>query len=128
MFFVRRLLANAVDLIVFFAIIVGTFIFVLPFFLRETREMNPFIAAGVLVFVCGAAFLLQYPFMRVNQTIGKALLGLRIISTNPQRPMTAAVVFQREVFAKAFTCYFMCVPVLFNKEGQHDVACETEVV
>ncbi|MCL1862411.1 MAG: RDD family protein [Defluviitaleaceae bacterium] len=120
-------MANAVDLIVFFAIIVATFIFLLPFVLPETREMNPFVAAGILVFVCAATFLLQYPFMRVNQTIGKALLGLRIFSKNSARPMSVGVVFQREVFAKAFTCYFMCIPMLFNNEGQHDVACETEV-
>ena len=128
MFFIRRLLANMVDIIVFFAIIVATFIFVLPLFLSENREMSPVVAIIVLVFVCGLTFLLQYPFMMVNQTIGKALLGLKIISKNEERPMTVSVVFQREVFAKALTCYFMCFPVLFNREGQHDIACETEVV
>jgi len=81
-----------------------------------------------LVVLCVVTFLLQLAFMQQHQTIGKAFLGLRIISTNDDRPLTTSIIFQRELFAKVLTCYFMCFPVLIGKTGQHDIACETDVV
>jgi uncharacterized RDD family membrane protein YckC len=122
-------MATFVDIFVFVVIVVFTFVFALPFFF-PTYEYEMGIVVGIFVLICifSLVFLLQLPFMLVNQTIGKGLLGLRIVSTNPGRPLTVGIIFQRELFAKAMTCYFMCVPVFFGKQGQHDIACETEVV
>jgi uncharacterized RDD family membrane protein YckC len=124
-------MATFVDIFVFLAVVVFTFVFALPFFLPVEEygyEMGAVTAVFVLVCISTLVFLLQYPFMKVDQTIGKALMKLKIVSTNDGRPLTVGIIFQRELFAKALTCYFMCVPVLFGKEGQHDIVCETEVV
>jgi uncharacterized RDD family membrane protein YckC len=126
-------MATFVDIFVFLAVVVFTFVVVLPFFMPEAgygyeNELGMVWAALVLACIAALVFLLQLPFMLTQQTIGKALMRLRIVSTNLGRPVTVGIVFQRELFAKACTCYFMCVPVLFGKEGQHDIACETEVV
>jgi len=123
-------MANFVDAFIFLAMVVLILMVVLPHFMPEdVPDVLGLTIAGVgLVLACGFTFLVQYPFLRTFQTIGKAFMGLKIISTNDRRPLTVGIVVQRELFAKAFTFYFMCLPVLFGKEGQHDVACETEVV
>lgn len=121
----KRLLANFIDVFVFLASVVAHYVFILPFF----DAVNEWVFAAVaLVAVIVFNTILQYPFLKVNQTIGKAFFRLKVISTNPHRPLSVSIMVQREVFAKAFTCYFMCLPVFFNAKGQHDVACETEVV
>ncbi|MCL2499354.1 MAG: RDD family protein [Defluviitaleaceae bacterium] len=125
---IKRLLANLVDIFVFLAVIVLFFIFVIPFFLPDGEGLSITMAAIVLIVIILTVFLLQWPFMKVNQTIGKAMMGLRIVSVNGERPLTVGIVLQRELFAKVFTCYFMCFPVLFGREGKHDIVCETEVV
>jgi uncharacterized RDD family membrane protein YckC len=125
---IRRLLANIVDIFVFIAAVVLFFLFVIPRFVPESGELSTPMAGLVLVLIVVLTFLLQWPFMTVNQTIGKAMMGLRIVSTNGERPLTYGIVLQRELFAKVFTCYFMCVPVLFGRQGKHDEVCETEVV
>lgn len=121
-----------VDIAVFLALILLFFMVILPFFddfLRPDGEYLSLPIAGVvLVLVLLINFAVQYPFMVINQTIGKAFFGLRIVSTNNNRPMTFWIVFQRELFAKVFTMYLMAIPVIFGRQGQHDVACETEVV
>lgn len=126
MLLLKRLLATLVDIILFLAAIVGLYVFILPF---VTDLVDPMVFAALsLVAVVVINFAAQYPFWQVHQTIGKAFFRLKVISTNDQRPLTTSIMFQREVFAKAFTCYFMCLPVLFNSEGQHDIVCETEVI
>jgi len=131
----RRILANLIDIIVFLAIVVAFLLFILPNFLPlflppiEDGSTTDYVVGGVtLVLIVVLTALLQYPFLRVHQTIGKAFFGLRIASTNKRRPLTVSVIVQREVFAKIMTCYLMCLPVLFGREGAHDTACETEVV
>jgi len=132
---IKRILANLIDISVFLVIVVAFLVFILPSFVPiflppiEEDSIMDFVVAGVtLIFIIALNSLLQYPFLRVHQTIGKAFFGMRIVSTNKQRPLTVSVIVQREVFAKMMTCYFMCLPVLFGREGAHDVACETEVV
>ena len=127
MLLMKRLAANFVDIFVVLAVIVLFLMFVLPLFVSDGQA--PLWAAGFgLILIGFTVFILQYPFMLVNQTIGKALMGLRIASTNHQRPLTVSIILQRELFAKALTCYLMCLPVLIGKEGQHDVACETQII
>jgi len=86
----------------------------------ETRARYACIAA--------ATFMVQYPFLRVHQTIGKGFFGLKIVSTNEQRPLTVGIILAREVFAKIMTGYLLCLPVLVGKQGKHDEACETDVI
>ena len=131
MMFIKRLLANFIDLFVFFGLLVLFFLFALPVILSVLgmEEANLVIAGASFVIILAGVFLLQYPFMINNQTIGKALFGLRIISTEADRPLTVGIIIQREVFAKFFTCYIMCASMLFgSKEGQHDKVCGTKVV
>ena len=125
----RRLLANFVDIAVFLAIVMGMFIFVLPFFVDLTGvyEGSIVLAVGAFVLVPVLTFGLQYPFMLVNQTIGKALFGLRIVSTSERRPVTVSVIVQRELFAKVMSCYLLCLPVFYGRVGKHEEATETAV-
>ncbi|MCL2286533.1 MAG: RDD family protein [Firmicutes bacterium] len=125
----RRVLANFVDVFTFVAIVVAVFVFVLPFFvpIPDGQEMGPVWAVLALVGVAGFTLAIQWPFYLNNQTIGKAFFGLRIKSTNTARPLTPTIILQRELFAKIFTAYFMCLPVLWGSPGYHDIACETEV-
>jgi uncharacterized RDD family membrane protein YckC len=125
---IKRLLANIVDIFVFVAAVVLFFLFVIPYIVPDGGELSTAMAVITLVVIVALVFLAQWPFMAVNQTIGKAMMGLRIISTNGERPLSVSIILQRELFAKVLTCYFMCLPVLFGREGKHDVACETEVV
>ena len=122
-------MANFIDVFVFIAIVVLFLVVILPLFLPYGQEEISLGVAGISFILVGClVFLLQYPFMRINQTIGKAFFGLRIESTNDRRPLTVGIIVQRELFAKALTCYFMCLPVFFGNEGQHDIVCETRVV
>jgi len=124
---IKRLLANFVDIFLFFAIIAMYFSFLFP--LMPGSEGESFLLAGLsLLFIVAAYFAVQYPFLKVHQTVGKAFFGLKIISTNEQRPLTVSVIVAREVFAKVMTCYLMCLPVLFKGRGKHDEACETDVI
>jgi len=127
---VRRLLANLIDISLFLGLIVTSFIYILPFLLSIFRmdESTMILVGCILIFIGVLYFCMQYPFMKVNQTIGKAFFGLRIQTTNPSRPMTVSVIVQREIFAKVMSCYSLCIPVLFGSEGKHDEACETEVI
>ena len=126
--FVKRLLANIVDIFLFIATIVFFFIFIIPRFVPQGEGLNTPMAIIILLLICGLNFIAQYPFMVVNQTIGKAMMGLRIMSTNVERPLSVGIILQRELFAKVLTCYFMCLPVFFGRTGKHDEVCETEVV
>ena len=122
MMIIRRLLANIVDIFVFFIVIIGFFVFVLPIFGEGIIAIVALMVASTLL-----PFLLQYPFMKVGQTIGKAFFGLRIVSTNKNKPITPFVIFHREVMGKVMSCYLICIPVLFGKIGPHEVMTETRV-
>jgi len=125
----RRVLANFVDVFIFLAITVVVFAFVLPFFvpIPDGEEMSIFWAIFALIGVAGFNLAVQWPFYLNNQTVGKGFFRMRIVSTNDSRPLTATIILQRELFAKVFTAYFMCVPVLWGGDGFHDIACETQV-
>ena len=78
----------------------------------------------LVLFVYGGA---QYVFMKSNQTIGKAFFGLVIVSTDPDRPVDVSIIFQREVFLKFFTMGLICIPVLWNKSGGHEISTSTKI-
>ena len=136
MIIARRLVANVIDVLLFIVIIVAMFMLIVPsiqqfagfYELAGVEELPPALAAAILVLIAGVYFGLQYPFLTNFQTIGKAFCGLRVISTNDERPLTFGIILQRELFAKVMSVYLMCIPVLFGREGKHDEACETKVV
>jgi len=127
---IKRLLANVVDIFVFLAIVTAHFVFILPFALPDSHQdgISLPIAAGIMVLVILFTFVVQSPFLKTHQTIGKAFFRLKIITENDRRPLTISIIIQREVFAKVMSCYSLCIPVLFGRKGRHDIACETNVV
>lgn len=123
---ILRLLAQVIDWLVFLGALVFSFGVLLPVF--KTMISGSALAA-ILVLLCTILITaaVQLPFLSVNQTVGKAFFGLEIQSTNPDRPLTPAILFQREIFCKLFPCYLMCLPLLWGKPGGHETATETRV-
>ena len=126
----KRLLANIIDLFVFFASIVVSFVYINP---TLANIMDPNMAAfAILVVICLINFALNYPFMTRGQTIGKAFFSLRVVSDKgedeyaPQVGVRTMIV--REVFGKFMPMYFLCLPLLFGKRGQHEVMTATKVI
>lgn len=127
---IKRLLANIIDMIIFFALVILFFLYVVPPFIewQGTYELSTLWAFVSVVIVVMAYVGLQYPFMQNHQTLGKAFFGLYITSTNDSRPLSISIIVQREFFAKIMTAYLMCLPVFIGKEGKHDHACQTKIV
>jgi len=86
------------------------------------------LAALSLILIVTTYFAVQYPFLKVHQTVGKGFFRLTIISTDEQRPLTISTILAREIFAKVMTAYLLCLPVLFGYEGKHDESCGTKVI
>ena len=126
----KRILANAVDIFIFFFIFIVGLLYINPFFvnLLGDDEINGTIAAFIsLAIVLLIASSVQFLFMSNNQTIGKALFGLRVYSTDPKRPLTLTTMFQREFLGKIMSCYLLALPSLIGNPGQHEIMSSTEV-
>ena len=125
----RRILANIIDLFVFFGIFVGSFIFVNPVLINDFQMDHGTAAAAVLVLICLATFAFQYPFMTRGQTIGKGFFGLYIVPDEEHRhEVSVKLILVREIFGKVMPVYLLCLPVLFGKRGQHEVMTGTDVI
>ena len=114
---VKRLLANLIDILMFLIVVVLNFIWL------EPTEMW-----GVVISIVGILFIctvLQWPFMVVSQTIGKAFLGLEIVSEIKDRPISPGVIIQREILTKLIPFYFTCLPMVVGKKGHHDIMSHT---
>lgn len=124
---ITRILAQIIDISIYFAIVVISYITMLPFFITLT---NSNIIASIVVFIISFLIysLFQYPFLKVNQTIGKGFFSLEIASTNKHRPLNTYIIIQRELFIKVMTLFIFCFPVLLSKPGLHEELTETEVV
>lgn len=123
----RRIIAQLIDIFLALTVIVLSTTMVLP----KLSDVIPIDVAAVLVLLLciGACILLQYPFMKVNQTAGKAFVGLEIRSTDEEHPnMTMGRFFQREILCKLLSCYLICLPAFIGKVGGQDIASHTEVV
>lgn len=127
MMLIARMLAQLVDLFAGFAILIGSFLIISP--VLYNAGLDPMlIAVLMMIAVVLLIFGMQYPFMRVNQSVGKAFFRLEIVTTDRHRPLTVSILVQREVFLKLFTCFFICLPVLWGKPGWHEISTETKVV
>lgn len=123
MLLLRRILANVVDIIIFFAIMIFSLIFILPIL------PEGIFGAGVLMIsIVVINTIIQWPFMVVDQSIGKAFFGLLIISTNENRPLTPSIIIQREIMVKIMPLYLLCLPMLIGNEGIHDKMSQTQVL
>ncbi|MCL2610668.1 MAG: RDD family protein [Defluviitaleaceae bacterium] len=123
MLIIRRILANIIDVVIFFAVMILGLIFILPI-LPE----GVFGASILIISIIAITTILQWPFMVVNQSIGKAFFGLIIVSTNENRPITPSVIIQRELLTKIFPFYLLCLPLLIGNEGHHDKMSQTQVL
>lgn len=127
MMILMRIIAQVIDIAVCIMTFILSFIFILPFF-HGIFKNDILSAILILVFIVLLNILLQYPFLRVNQTIGKAFCSLEMVSINSKRPLNVSILFQREILCKLISCYFICLPILFGKPGGHEVATETKVI
>lgn len=126
--FMKRLMAQAIDLVLGFLLIFVIFKFVLP-------AVNGVIANDIvltvlgMVLLFGGYFALQLPFMLNGQTIGKGFYGLKIISTDEVRKeVSVAVIMQREILCKIMSCFIICAPLVFGKLGGHEEATHTKLI
>lgn len=121
-----RIVAQLIDIIVCFAVVVLSFVYILPIFLHY---LDTTVAAVILLLLVVAVnVLIQIPFLKVGQTIGKAFAGLEIVSTDPQRPLNLTVLLSREILCKLASCYFICLPVFAGGRGGHEEATKTAVI
>ena len=122
-----RAIAQLVDIFICIAILTGAFIMIPPLLLKlgvgSTAAGAIVLAAALLVSVG-----IQYPFLKIGQTIGKAFFGLAVDTEVLERPVTASIMLQREIFLKLFTCWFICIPVLLGAPGGHEIATQTRVI
>jgi len=124
----RRILGQLIDLIIGFSILIGTFAYILPF-LSDYISNKTLLAILGLIIIILANYLIQLAFMMNNQTLGKAFMGLKLISTDEiRKDLSVSIIIQREVLCKLISCFFMCVPVLFGKNGGHEEATRTAVM
>ncbi len=91
-------------------------------------EMNIFIFIINLIIIHVLYFLIQYPFLKVNQTLGKGFFRLYIISTDNKVVITPTYIIQREILFKVMPCFLLSINVFFGKEALHDKCCFTKVV
>lgn len=126
---ILRILAQLVDLLVACFLLIFSFLVIRPALFSWIPGLSGTVAAVlILVIFIFLAAAIQYPFLQVGQTVGKAFFGLEIVSTNPSRPLTISILVQREIFGKLLSCYLLCIPVLYGAEAGHDKAAETVVV
>lgn len=121
-----RVVAQLIDIIVSMALLVGTFLVLVPGILSLWN--NPAVA-GVTALILAAVLmvLIQYPFLKVGQTVGKALCGLEIVATDNQ-PLTVNRLLRRELLLKFATLYIICFPAFSGQPGGHEEATATKVI
>ncbi len=136
MIVVMRVIAQLIDILLCIGIYVVSFIYASPVFAKWVSSIfgissfssNVFAAALTLILGTLVAVLVQLPFLKTNQTIGKTFASLEIVSTNKNRPLNMSILFQREIFCKLVSCFIICLPVFVGKTGWHELATETQVV
>lgn len=127
MLIIARALAQMVDIIVYFIILALLGVVAVPFiesvFGNNLVTMLVYFLLSIVV-----TLMLQYPFLKNNQTIGKAFFGLSIESTDPDVEVTPTLILQRDILIKLASCYICCLPILAGKRGWHEDGTSTKVV
>ncbi|MGF6989723.1 putative RDD family membrane protein YckC [Lachnospiraceae bacterium PM6-15] len=128
MMYVRRVLAQLIDLVVGVLLLFVTFAYVTPFLVKLVGNAYAAVIAAILLYIV-VYYLLQYPFMKNGQTLGKAFFSLKIITTDSKDgAVPIAVIVQREILCKLMSCFFICIPLFLGKPGGHEEATHTRVV
>lgn len=124
---ISRILANVIDIFIYLVITIISYIYILPIFLPYFNSPT---LPGILTFILTIliTFIIQYPFLTVSQTVGKAFFSFEIISIDTEEKANISLIIQREIFLKVITCYIICLPVLYGKVGGHEIATQTKVV
>lgn len=123
---VARILAQAVDIVFTIGLIVGAAVLlpkILPDFLPVWAS-----AAITLVTAILLIFLLQYPFLKVGQTIGKGFFSIQVLEKETNQPAGIGKIIIREIACKMMTLYIVCIPALLGKEAGQDAMAGTTVV
>jgi len=124
---IQRVLANLVDILVGMLVSIVSVVFVLPIFLPYFNQVHiPVIIS--FISIIGLTFIIQYPFLKINQTVGKAFFSLEIVPDNDMGKVDVSLLLQREIFGKLATCYLICIPVLYGQRGGHELMTETRVI
>ncbi len=120
----KRILAQIVDIIVYI-IITGAMIILIA---SSVKNINVFIVLLSVIIIQLLYFAIQYPFLKVNQTIGKGFFRLYIVSTNNRVKITPMYIVQREILFKVMPCFLLSLNVLIGRESIHDKCCFTKVI
>ncbi|MDB1691381.1 RDD family protein [Enterococcus casseliflavus] len=125
---IKRVLAQIIDFVLGILTIFLVFTKGIPIISQIIA--NDFVVVFLAIGLMGSLyFLIQYPFMQNQQTIGKAFFHLQIISTDQYRKeVPVAVIFQREILCKLASCFFICLPLFFGKEGGHEASTHTKLI
>ncbi|WP_125606188.1 RDD family protein [Lapidilactobacillus bayanensis] len=128
MLLIKRIMAQIIDFMIALLLMFVTFSFIIPI-IRKVVPNNLFLTAIAFVVIIGGYYLIQYPFMINGQTIGKGFFRLRIVSTDKVRhTVSVAVIIQREILCKLMSCYLICLPLFFGKNGGQDEVTHTKII
>lgn len=121
----RRLIAEFIDI----AILIGgtaagiylagqlNTLFDESFFLLTLSEVCVIVLVPVL---------LQSLFWLENTTIGKTMVFCTVESID-ETELNYFSMMTREYISKVFSCYLVCLPVLFGKKGLHEIVTNSVV-
>lgn len=70
--------------------------------------------------------LLQSLFWLENTTIGKTMVFCTVESID-ETELNYFSMMTREYISKVFSCYLVCLPVLFGKKGLHEIVTNSVV-
>ena len=121
----RRLIAELIDIAVLVGgSAIGIFLagqlngmFEEPFFLLTISEV---------CLIALIPIMLQSLFWLDHTTIGKTMVFCTV-ETMDETELTYFAMMTREFVSKVFSCYLVCLPVLFGKKGLHEIVTNSEV-
>ena len=65
---------------------------------------------------------------KISRRLEKHSFSCRSFPTDKYRKnVPVAVIFQREILCKLASCFFICLPLLFGKEGGHEASTHTKL-
>jgi uncharacterized RDD family membrane protein YckC len=123
----RRILAKTIDIVTIFAVVVPL---ALSTMLFQRSELMPFVAFIVIFGVsCLCAVYLVVAEWRFGQTLGKYLVGLRVVRESGARiSLGQSIVRQLPVFLEVFLIDALFVPFTDKRQRAFELLSKTRVV